>query len=212
MRGVRARGARFRRRRRRRRRCRGCARAHDRGEFERAVELQALHDAEAVAQRCGEQSGARGRADQRERRQVELDRARGRAFADHDVDLEIFERRIEHFLDDRRQAMDLVDEKHVAWLQVGQQRGEVAGTFQHRAGRRAQVHAEFVGDDMRERRLAQPRRPEDEHVVERVSACARLRWRCRVARAPSSGRGIRRAAAGGSTPRRGRLHASRWRR
>ena len=35
------------------------------------------------------------RQDQRERRQVELDRTRRRTFADHDVDLEIFERRVE---------------------------------------------------------------------------------------------------------------------
>ena len=34
-------------------------------------------------------------------------------FADHDVDLEILERRIEDLLDDRRQPMDLVDEQHV---------------------------------------------------------------------------------------------------
>jgi hypothetical protein len=43
------------------------------------VELQPLHDAEAVAQRRGQQAGARGRADQREGRQVELDRTRRRA-------------------------------------------------------------------------------------------------------------------------------------
>ena len=52
---------------------------HDALELGRGVELQPLHDAEAVAQRRGQQARARGRADQRERRQVELDRARRRA-------------------------------------------------------------------------------------------------------------------------------------
>ena len=120
--------------------------AHDRGELLGGVELQPLHDAEAVAQRRGQQAGARGRADQGERRQVELDRARGRALADHDVDLEILHRRIQHFLDHRRQAMDLVDEQHVVRLQVGQQRGEIAGALEHRAGGGAQVDAQLVGD------------------------------------------------------------------
>ena len=47
-------------------------------------------------------------------------------FADHDVDLEVLERRIEDLLDDRRQPVDLVDEQHVARLEVGEDRGEVA--------------------------------------------------------------------------------------
>src|SRR5690606_32066563 len=72
--------------------------AHDPGQLLGRVELQALDDAEAVAQRRGQQAGAGGGADQGERRQVELDRARGRALADHDVDLEVLHRRIEHLL------------------------------------------------------------------------------------------------------------------
>src|SRR3546814_12417917 len=68
---------------------------HDPGQVFGAVELQPLDDAEAVAQRRGQQAGAGGGADQGERRQVELDRARGRALADHAVDLEILHRRIQ---------------------------------------------------------------------------------------------------------------------
>ena len=77
------------------------------------VELEPRDDAEAVAQRVGEHAGARGRADQREGRQVELDRARRRPLADHDVDLVVLQRRIEDLLDHRREAVDLVDEQHV---------------------------------------------------------------------------------------------------
>ena len=98
------------------------------------VELEAGDDAEAVAQRIGQHAGAGGRADQRERRQVELDRARRRAFADHDVDLEILQRRVEDFLDDRAEAVDLVDEQHVVRFEVGQDGGQVAGALEHRAG------------------------------------------------------------------------------
>ena len=75
------------------------------------VELEALHDAEAIAQRRREQARTRRGAHQRERRQVDLDRARAGAFADHDVELEVLERGIQDFLDDRAQPMDFVDEQ-----------------------------------------------------------------------------------------------------
>ena len=147
-------------------------RLHDARQLFRVVELEARDDAEAVAQRIGQHAGARGGADQRERRQVELHAARRRAFADHDVDLEVLERRIEDFLDDRRQPVDLVDEQHVARLEVGQQRREVARALEHRARRLAQVDAQLVRDDVRQRRLAEARRPEQQHVVERLAALA----------------------------------------
>src|SRR3546814_2984049 len=66
--------------------------------------------------------------------------------------------------------MDLVDEQHVVRLQVGQQRGQVAGLLDHRPGSDAQADAQFVGDDVAERGLAQPGRAEDQHVVERFTA------------------------------------------
>jgi hypothetical protein len=137
------------------------------------VELQPGDDAEAVAQRIGQHAGARGGADQREGRQVELDRARRRAFADHDVDLEVLQRRVEDFLDHRAQAVDLVDEQHVVRFEVGQQRGQVAGALQHRAGGLAQIDAHLGGDDVRQGGLAQARRAEQQHVVERLAALAR---------------------------------------
>ena len=137
------------------------------------VELQPLHDAEAVAQRRGQQPGARGRADQRERRQVELDRARAGTLADHDVELKVLHRRIQDLLDDRAQPMDLVDEQHVVRLQVRQQRREIAGALDHRPRGLSQIDAELVRDDVRERGLAEARRAEDQHVIERLAPVAR---------------------------------------
>ena len=63
-----------------------------------------------------------------------IERAAG-PFADHDVDLVVLERGVEDFLDDRRQAVDLVDEQHIARLEVGEHRGEIAGALEHRARR-----------------------------------------------------------------------------
>ena len=146
---------------------------HDLPQLLLRVEVQALHDAEAVAQRRRQEPGACRRADQRKRRQLQLDRARGRALADHDVQLVILHRRIKDFLDDRAQTVDLVHEQHIARLQIGQDRGQVARPLEHRARSLAQADAEFVRDDVRERRLAEARRAEDQYVIERLAAAAR---------------------------------------
>ncbi len=72
-----------------------------RAEFARRYKNSSrAHDAEAIAQRIRQHAGARGRADQRERLQIELHAARGWPFADHDVDLIILERGVQDFLDD----------------------------------------------------------------------------------------------------------------
>ena len=54
----------------------------------------------------------------RERFERQLERARAGAFADHDVELEVFERRIQRLLDDGAQPMDLVDEQNVVRFEV----------------------------------------------------------------------------------------------
>ena len=81
------------------------------------------------------------------RGQVEPDRAGRRALADHDVELEVLHRRIEHLLDRAREAVDLVDEQHVAVVEVGEDRGEVAGALERGPAR-----------DPQRRRPSRPRR------------------------------------------------------
>ena len=137
------------------------------------VELEAQRNAETVAQRLGDHAGTRRRADERERGEVDLHRARRRAFADDEVELKILHRGIEDFFDGGVQAMDLVDEEDVARLQVRQDRGEVAGARDHRARGRAEVHAEFARDDLGHRGFAEARRARKQHVVERFVAAAR---------------------------------------
>jgi hypothetical protein len=136
------------------------------GQFLSVVELQSRDDAEAVAQRVGEHAGARRRADQGEGRQVQLHGARRRALADHDVQLEVFQSRIEYFLDDRAQTMDFVDEQHVMRFEIGQQRRQVAGALQHRAGGDTQIDAHLTRDDVRQGGLAQAGRTEQQDMIE----------------------------------------------
>ena len=95
------------------------------------------------------------------------------AQADHDVDLEVLERRIQDLLDDRRQPVNLVDEEHVVAIEVGQDRGQVARPLENRSRGLAQVHAHLGGDDVRQRGLAEPRGAEQQQVVECLAAAAR---------------------------------------
>ena len=104
--------------------------------------------------------------------EVDAHRTRGRALADDQVELEVLHRGIEDFLDRRLQAVDLVNEQHVARLQVGQDRGQVAGALDHRAGGGAEAHAELARDDLGQRGLAEARRAVQQDVVERLAARA----------------------------------------
>ena len=99
--------------------------------------------AEAVAQRRRQQTGARRRADERERRQVERERARRGALAEHDVEAEVLERRVEDLLGGAVEPVDLVDEEDVARLDRGEDRGDVL-LLERGAGDGAHADAELL--------------------------------------------------------------------
>ena len=134
------------------------------------IVLQTAVDAEAGAQRSREHAAARGGADERERLEAQLHRARRRAALYHDVDTEVLHGAVEILLDDGRQTVYLVDEEHVVGLQRGEQSGQVAGLVEHRAAGGLDAHAELVGDDVAEGRLAETRRAVEQHMVERLAA------------------------------------------
>ena len=71
--------------------------------------------------------------------------------------------------------MDLVDEQDLVRLQVGQQRREITGPLQDRPGGLLESRPQLVRNHVRQRRLAEPGRPEDQHVIERVAALPRGR-------------------------------------
>ena len=118
----------------------------------------------------GQQASARGRADQRERRKIDPDRARGGAFADHQVELELFQSRVEDLFDCRAQPVDFVDEQHVARLQIGELGREVAGPQDHGPRGHPEADPELGRDDLRERGLAEAGGAGEEHVIERLPA------------------------------------------
>jgi hypothetical protein len=129
--------------------------------------------ARSVAQRGRQQARARGRADERERRQVERDHPRTRAGADRDRQLAVLHRRIEGLLDRARQPVDLVDEEHRARLERGQERGDVGLALERRPRGLHERHPELGGDDLGQRRLAETGRAGEQHVVERLTTRGR---------------------------------------
>ena len=141
--------------------------------------LEALLDPEAVAQRGGDQAGAGGRADQRERRQGQRDDPGTGALPDRDRQGAVLHGRIERLLERARQAVDLVHEEHRAGLERGQEGGHVALALERRAGRLYERNPELGGHDLGQRGLAQARRPGEQDMVERLAAAARRRDRHR---------------------------------
>jgi len=67
------------------------------------------------------------------------------------------------------QAVDLVDEEDLSALEVGQDGGQVARPLEDGTGGRTDRDLELVGDDVRERRLAEAGRPVKQDVVEDVA-------------------------------------------
>ena len=70
--------------------------------------------------------------------------------------------------------MDLVDEQDVARLERGQDRGHVPLALQRRPRDAADADSEFLADDVGEARLAETRRADEQHVIQRF----RPRTRC----------------------------------
>nr|BFE69570.1 hypothetical protein GCM10020092_028710 [Actinoplanes digitatis] len=130
-------------------------------------------EAEAVAHGPGEQPGPGGGADQRERLDIERDRGGAGALADDHVDPEVLHRAVEQLLGRLGDAVDLVDEQHVALGEPGEDRGEIAGTLDDRAAGGPDPGAELRRHDVGERRLAQPGRAGQQDVIGRRAPALR---------------------------------------
>ena len=112
--------------------------------------IEVVDRAEPITKRRGETADPRRRPDEREPRQGQPQRARARALPKDDVQMELFHRRVEDFLDHAREAVHLVDEQHGAVLEIREDRGEIAGPLYGRAARDLYRYAELVGDHIRQ--------------------------------------------------------------
>lgn len=119
----------------------------DPAEFVVGVELEAEEDAEARAQRGGQEAGSGGGRDEGEGVDAhDVGAGRG-AGADHDVELVVLERGVEFFFHDGLEAVDLVEEEDLFGAEVGEDGGHVSLDLQGGAGGLLEGYVEFVGDD-----------------------------------------------------------------
>src|SRR5437763_5357985 len=154
---------------------------HDLLEVPDVVIVQARAEPEPLPERQRDPSRTGGGPDQREARQIQADRPRRRALAEHHVEREVLESRVEHLLDGPRHAVDLVDEEHVALAEVRQDRREVARALQSGAGGGLEPGRHRVRDDLGERGLAEPRRAAEQQVVNGLPSFARrLQEQCEL--------------------------------
>ena len=92
------------------------------------------------------------------------------AFAYHNIQRIVFQCRVKHLFHLPGETVYLVDEEDVALLQIGQQGSEVAGLFDGRAAGDADLHPHLVGDDARQRGLAQARGAIEQDVIHGLAA------------------------------------------
>jgi len=90
--------------------------------------------------------------------------------ADDDVELVVFERCVELFFEDGLEAVDLIEEEHLALADIGEDGGEVALNLESRTGGLLKAHVELVGNDGCEGGLSQSRRAEEENMIESLAA------------------------------------------
>lgn len=134
------------------------------------VVVQTLDHTKAPDQRRRQESGAGRGADEGKRRKIEAQRSRGRPLADDHVDLEILHRGIEHLFDGPAKPVYLVDEQDIPRLKRGQDRGEIAFTFDHRPAGCVEADLELERDNPCQGGLPEARRTGQQHVIQGLFA------------------------------------------
>jgi len=96
--------------------------------------------------------------------------AGGRALADDDVQLVVFQRGVELFFQHRLHSVDFVEEEHLALAQVGEDGGQVALDLQAPAGGLLEADVEFIGDNGGQGSFAQAGGAREKDVIEGLAA------------------------------------------
>ncbi len=135
-----------------------------------SVKIYVMENAETLAHRAGKQPRTSGGTHQSEWLQVQRDGLGIRAGVNHKVYPEILHRRVQILLDDARQAVNLVYEKHVATGKIREDAHQIRRPLERRTGTAVQLRFHLTGDDVRQGRLAKPRRPVQQKVLQHVLA------------------------------------------
>ena len=130
------------------------------------VVLQVTVNAESRSEWSCEKAASRGCTNQCERCQRELNRTSARSLVNHDVDAIVLHSRVEVFLHNWAQAVNLVDEEHIVLLERGEQSRQVARLVEHGAAGHFKSHSHLVGNNARQSGLSQSWRSIEQRVVE----------------------------------------------
>ncbi len=135
--------------------------------------IEPQHQPKTPAHGRAHQPLPRGRSDGRERLERNRVGPRARPGADQNVEMEIFERRVEHLLNIGQQPVDLVDEKDLTVLNTAENAREVELLLQNRARSLCERDLEFLRNDRSKRRFPETRRTVQQHVIHRLAAFPR---------------------------------------
>ena len=144
-------------------------------QFRRRIHLQTAEDPETVAQRRRKHSGARRRADQRKPFERKTDISCRRTLPDDNVERVILHCGIQNFFHRTVETVNFVDKQNIPFVEIGKDRRQIARTFDGWSARHFDLRSHRVGDDVRQRRLAQSGGTVQQDMIERIAARLRRR-------------------------------------
>ena len=150
-----------------------CRALDDAGEGLGIVVFEPEVDAKTRAERGGEQARAGGGANQGKGVEGDLNATGVGTRLDHDVDAVVFHGRVKVLFHHGAEAVNLIDKKHVVGFEAGEKPREVARLVEYRPRSHLHVDTQLMGDDVRERGLAQARGAMKEGVVEGLAPLRR---------------------------------------
>ena len=86
----------------------------------------------------------------------------------HDVDVEVFHGTVKNLFYRHGQTMNLVDKKHISWLQVIQNRYQITGFFDDRTRRLLKIDSQFIGNDKSHGCFPETWRAKQKNMVQRL--------------------------------------------
>ena len=133
------------------------------------IKLQSMNMPKPIAQRRRQAPRPRRRANHRKFWQIESHRSRRRTLADHDIEFIVLHRRVKHLLNRSPQPVNFIDKQHVTISQICQNARQIPRLFDRWTTRHADLRAHLIRNHRRHRRLAQPRRTIQQHMVHRLA-------------------------------------------
>lgn len=112
------------------------------------VIVEPVDEAKTRTQGRGKHAGARGGSNEGEFGKLKLNRARRGAGVDDDIEPKVFHCRVKVFFDRGVETVDLIDEKNIAALEVGEDAGKISCFFDLWARSRVQGGAHGRRDDV----------------------------------------------------------------